>query len=162
MSCTANADIVVGMKDIPDLSSSLEDYLETILDLEKRYRVARVKDIAEALEVQMPSVTGALKTLRNRGLVQYEKNSFIQLTASGRKTAQSVAERHSTIRRFLSETLCLSNEEAESTACKIEHVVSPELALRLSNLGHYLQSHRNAAELDSEDWLRILTETDPA
>jgi DtxR family Mn-dependent transcriptional regulator len=149
------------MKDLPDLSSSLEDYLETIFDLEKRYRVARVKDIAEALEVQMPSVTGALKTLRNRGLVQYEKNSFIQLTETGRKTAQSVATRHASIRKFLSDTLCLSVEEAESTACKIEHVVSPELARRLSNLDGYLHSHRDAAGMDREDWLRILTETDP-
>ncbi len=149
------------MKDLPDLSSSLEDYLETILELEKRYRVARVKDIAEALEVQMPSVTGALKTLRNRGLVQYEKNSFIQLTETGRKTAQSVAERHTSIHQFLSDTLCLSNEEAESTACKIEHVVSPELARRLSNLGAYLRSHRDATGLHAEDWLRILTESEP-
>ena len=57
------------------LSTSLEDYLEAIIRLEKANRVARVKDIAGALNVQMPSVTGALKTLRDKGYVDYERNS---------------------------------------------------------------------------------------
>ena len=49
-----------------ELSSSIEDYLEAIGNLEKKHRVARVKDIADNLNVQMPSVTGALKVLKGK------------------------------------------------------------------------------------------------
>ncbi len=55
----------------------MEDYLETILLLERANKVARVKEIAERMSVQMPSVTAALKALKTRGLVEYEKNSSL-------------------------------------------------------------------------------------
>ena len=58
-----------------NLTPSLEDYLEAILRLERKNRVARVKDIAVLLNVQMPSVTGALKNRRARERVNSEKNS---------------------------------------------------------------------------------------
>ena len=74
-----------------ELSASIEDYLEAIGHLEKQNRVARVKDIAERLNVQMPSVTGALKVLRGKGLVNYERNSYITLTEDGLKVADSTS-----------------------------------------------------------------------
>ena len=78
------------MKIKTKLTPSLEDYLEAILNLESQYRVARVKDIAKTLEVQMPSVTGAVKNLKEKGLVNYEKNSFISLTDKGMEIAKSI------------------------------------------------------------------------
>ena len=77
-----------------ELSSSIEDYLEAIGSLERENRVARVKDIAERLDVQMPSVTGALKVLRGKGLVNYERNSYITLTEEGLKIADSISLKH--------------------------------------------------------------------
>lgn len=146
------------MSELPTLSSSMEDYLEAILNLERRNRVARVKEIAETLDVRMASVTGALKSLREKGLVDYEKNSYIFLTEIGRRTAESVCERHTALRTFLSETLALQEEEAEETACKIEHVASPELTRRLTNLTKYLDTHFRDTGLSRDQWIQILKE----
>ncbi len=116
------------------LSQSLEDYLEAIYYLERKNRVARVKDIAEHLNVQMPSVTGAVRNLRERGLVDYEKNSFITLTASGMKAASSVYNKHRIIHTFLHNMLDVDSETAEEIACKIEHSMPLEIAVKLECL----------------------------
>ncbi|PIE05043.1 MAG: iron (metal) dependent repressor, partial [Spirochaetales bacterium] len=106
-----------------DLTPSMEDYLEAILILEEKNRVARVKDIAEMLSVQMPSVTGALKSLKSRGLVNYEKNSFINLTPSGMETAQAIFYKHKILVEFFSKALGLEGKHAEEEACLIEHAI---------------------------------------
>ncbi len=62
------------------LSESLEDYLEIILDLEKTHKVARTRDIAEKKGVKRGTVTGALKSLGEKGLITYEPYSFVTLT----------------------------------------------------------------------------------
>ncbi len=131
------------MKKTNALTPSLEDYLETILELERKNRVARVKDIAGQLSVQMPSVTGALKTLKARGLVEYEKNSFINLTAEGIVIAEGVLSKHHILVHFLSETLNLSMEQSEKEACKIEHSISTETADRFKKLHDWIQNMQN-------------------
>jgi len=124
-----------------ELSASIEDYLEAIGHLEKQNRVARVKDIAERLNVQMPSVTGALKVLRGKGLVNYERNSYITLTEDGLKVADSITTKHKKIAVFLNEILLFPREEAQAEACKIEHTVSDETVRRLGHLTRYLSEH---------------------
>ena len=136
----------------------MEDYLETILTLESTHRVARVKDIAEALNVQMPSVTSALKTLKERGMVNYEKNSYIMLTDEGHAVAESVIQRHFAVAGFLQKVLCLPTTEAQDTACKIEHVISPDTAQRLKNLTGYIDSHIRDGGMDSSAWEKIITD----
>ena len=75
--------------DLPEgLSASLEDYLEVIYHLERSNRVARAKDIADQMNVQRASVTGALKALAGRGLINYSPYSYITLTSAGRTVAQ--------------------------------------------------------------------------
>src|SRR6056297_2339471 len=103
------------------LTRSMEDYLEAILLLEKQNQEARVKDIADHLGVRMPSVTGALKNLRAKGLIDYEKNSFITLTGIGLEKAEEVVEKHQTLFQFLHTILGLEAEDAEEEACRIEH-----------------------------------------
>lgn len=122
------------------LTRSLEDYLEAILYLEKKNRVARVKDIANHLGVQMPSVTGALKNLRKRGFINYEKNSFISLTQEGLALAGSIQSRHDVISRFLEKALFMPAGKAADEACKIEHVISKETAERLQNLTDFVEN----------------------
>lgn len=134
------------------LSPSMEDYLETILSLETLHRVARVKDIAAALHVQMPSVTSALKALREKGLVNYEKNSYIVLTDKGMQIAQSVTQRHFAVAGFLHKVLCLSVEEAQDTACRIEHVISPEIARRLEHLTRFIETDLENKSISREEW----------
>jgi DtxR family Mn-dependent transcriptional regulator len=122
-----------------NLTPSLEDYLEAILRLERKNRVARVKDIAVLLNVQMPSVTGALKNLRARELVNYEKNSYISLTDAGIKLAKGVEQKHKFLAAFLEEILLLPSDRAQAEACEIEHVVSPDTTERLKRLTGYLK-----------------------
>ncbi len=120
------------------LTPSLEDYLEAILQLEKKNRVARVKDIAEKLSVQMPSVTGALKNLKSRGMIEYEKNSFINLTPKGNEIARRILGKHEILTAFLEQALQLNPELAEEEACKIEHSIGQDTAMKIKNLTAYL------------------------
>ena len=87
--------------DLPEgLSASLEDYLEVIYHLERSNRVARAKDIADQMSVQRASVTGALKALAGRGLINYSPYSYITLTSAGRTVAQDIIRRHETLKEF--------------------------------------------------------------
>jgi DtxR family Mn-dependent transcriptional regulator len=142
------------------LSSSIEDYLEAIGYLEKEHRVARVKDIAERLNVQMPSVTGALKVLRGKGLVNYKRNSYITLTEEGLEIANSISLKHRRLARFLRELLLLSPEKAQDEACRIEHAVSDETVTRLVRLMEYLKKHDiDSGQERSTDWEKTILGT---
>lgn len=113
------------------LSASLEDYLEVIFHLEQSNRVARAKDIADQMNVQRASVTGALKALAGRGLINYSPYSFITLTPSGRDIARDVIRRHRVLKEFFMSTLQLGPEDAEANACRIEHAIDPSAIERL-------------------------------
>ena len=120
------------------LSESQEDYLETILALETENKVARVKDIAERLGVLRGSVSGALKGLGEKGLIDYEPYSFITLTPEGKKRAEEITRRHSVIRDFLEGVLLLSPERAESNACRMEHAVDKAVVDRMVKFIEYI------------------------
>jgi DtxR family Mn-dependent transcriptional regulator len=146
------------MKPKEDLSRSLEDYLEVIYQLEKKNRVARVKDIADALDVQMPSVTGAIKNLKNRSLVNYEKNSFISLSEKGLVIAESVLNRHSALKEFLQDVLLMPAKTAEDQACKMEHAIDPETALRFRICTRFLKDEIIGKKLvDQARWKKLIT-----
>jgi DtxR family Mn-dependent transcriptional regulator len=109
------------------LSASLEDYLEAILQLERASRVARVSEIAGQLGVSRPSVTGALKHLSARRLVAHAPYGHVTLTTEGTRIAVEVERRHLAIKDFLIGVLGIPDHRAESTACKMEHVLEPEI-----------------------------------
>jgi len=146
------------MKQSEKLTTSLEDYLEAILFLEEKNRVARVKDIAEFLSVQMPSVTGALKNLRSKGLVEYERNSFINLSREGLKIAKSIRKKHDILKNFLKSILLLDDNLAEEEACKIEHAISQNTALKIKNLTEYIQKQLESGSPSEKEWLEIISE----
>ena len=107
----------------PGLSASLEDYLETIFQLEQASRVARAKDIADRMSVRRASVTGALRALAERGLINYSPYSFITLTPAGRRTAKDILRRHEVLKDFFTGILHLCPEDAEATAHRMEHSI---------------------------------------
>jgi DtxR family Mn-dependent transcriptional regulator len=109
------------------LSASLEDYLEAILQLERTSRVARVSEIAGQLGVSRPSVTGALKSLGARNLVAHARYGHVTLTEEGARIAGGVERRHLAIKDFLTGVLGIPGDRAETTACKMEHVLEPEI-----------------------------------
>jgi len=120
------------------LTESQEDYLETILALEKENKVARVKDIAERLGVLRGSVSGALKNLGEKGLIHYEPYSFITLTPAGKRLAGEITRRHAVIKDFLEGVLLLSPEKAETNACRMEHAMDKAVVDRLVQFIEYI------------------------
>ena len=108
------------------MSSNMEDYLETIHLLEQEHGNVRVKDIACALNVTMPSVSGAVKKMKKMGLVRHSRYDLIALTPNGINLAENIYLRHQTIKKFLQHILGLDPEIAEHDACRIEHNISPE------------------------------------
>ncbi len=120
------------------LTESQEDYLETILALEKENKVARVKDIADRLGVLRGSVSGALKSLGEKGLIDYEPYSFITLTPTGKRLASEITRRHGAIKDFLEGVLLLSPEKAETNACRMEHAMDKAAVDRLVQFIEYI------------------------
>lgn len=109
-----------------NIRESGEDYLETILSLEKSKNVVRSSEIAERLSVSRPSVNRAINVLREAGMVEQERYGTIRLTDAGRKRAEEVMAKHLLIYSFLHEGLGVSAENAAADACRIEHIVSEE------------------------------------
>lgn len=81
------------------LSPNMENYLETIWMLVREHTVARSKDIASRLNVKRASVTGALRALKDRGLVNYEPYGFVTLTREGSEIARRVRDRGGLLQR---------------------------------------------------------------
>ncbi len=106
-----------------NLSESLEDYLETILDLQTTNTVARSKDIAERLDIKRGSVTGMLKKLAAQELINYEPYGFVTLTPKGEKIAKSIEKRHIFFRDFFLNVLKVDEKVADDTACRMEHIM---------------------------------------
>lgn len=105
------------------LGRSLEDYLETILILEIEHEHLRSTTIASRLGVSKPAVTKALKRLANAGLVTKNTYEDVIFTTEGRKLAEQIYYRHTTIKNFLL-SLGIDKDTAEIDCCKIEHVIS--------------------------------------
>ena len=105
------------------IQESAENYLETILVLQKRNGTVRSIDIANELEFSKPSVSVAMKNLRNNGYIEMDKTGEIKLLPAGLEIAQTVYEKHTVLKKFL---IALGVEEttAAEDACRIEHVIS--------------------------------------
>ena len=108
-----------------NVNESAENYLETILILSKRLPVVRSVDIANELGFKKPSVSVAMKNLRENGHIVVSDSGFITLTESGLNIAEMIYERHLLFSHWLI-SLGVSKQTALEDACKIEHVLSKE------------------------------------
>jgi len=113
------------------LTASLEDYLETIYHIIQEKQAARVKEIAARLHVNNSSVTGALKNLAKKGLLNYTPYDVITLTEKGEEIALDVIRRHEVMKKFIINILCIENDKADEAACLMEHSVPPEVLERI-------------------------------
>ena len=105
--------------------ASGEDYLETVLILQKKKGTVRSVDVARYLEVSKPSVCHAVATLRDGGFLTMDEDYSLHLTDVGRDVAEQTYEKH----RFFTERLIeagVNPDTAERDACRIEHVISDE------------------------------------
>ncbi len=113
------------------LSASLEDYLEAIFHIVSEKQAARAKDIAMRLNVNNSSVTGALRALSEKGVINYAPYDVITLTPKGGDIAKDIVRRHEALRDFLVKILCIEETEADEAACKMEHAVSHKILDRI-------------------------------
>jgi len=137
------------------LSSAMEDYLEAIYHLEEEHRIARVRDIAERLNVRMSSVTSALRTLSSRGLLKYDPHQFINLTEEGVRQAQDIVRKHRVLKRFLMKVLKIRDPAAEDNACRIEHHLDPEVIDRLVSFLEFMET----CPVDQTRWVYGLAQS---
>lgn len=118
-----------------EIRESGEDYLEQILILSQENGYARSIDIANALGFSKPSVSIAMRNLRERGYITMGEESHIRLTDSGRQIAERIYDRH----RRLTEVLLrlgVSEDIAREDACKMEHDLSEDAFQALCRLLH--------------------------
>ena len=121
------------------LHASGEDYLETILVLQKKLSIVRSVDVARHMEVTKPSVCHAVATLRDGGFIMMDEDHFLHLTDVGREVAEKIYERHC----FFTEQLITAGvdpQTAEADACRIEHIISDESFSRLKEAAEQEQT----------------------
>ena len=104
---------------------SSEDYLETILQIKNTKGTVRSIDIAREMNYTKPSVSIAMKKLRENNYITVDENGYINLTDIGYEIANKINERHHLLISILIK-LGVSKEQAEIDACKVEHNISEE------------------------------------
>ena len=107
------------------IRESAEDYLEAILVLSQKGNGVRSVDIASMLSVSKPSVSHAMKLLREDGYIAMDRYGTVTLLDKGAEIANRVYERHTVLTRML-ESLGVPSEIARADACKMEHDISEE------------------------------------
>ncbi|WP_456456268.1 metal-dependent transcriptional regulator [Thermovibrio sp.] len=122
-----------------ELAPRLEDYLETIYLLEKKNRVARVKDIAAARNVKMPTVSEVLRRLTEKGYITYQPYGFVMTTEKGKEYAEELYNKHKVLFTFLKDILGLPPDKAEEEGCMMEHFLSSETVERIEKLTERLR-----------------------
>ena len=111
---------------------SVEDYLETILILSKQKAQVRSIDVANELGYSKPSVSVAMKNLRQKNYVNVSEEGYLSLTGEGLKLATTVYERHSVISNWLI-SLGVDEKIAVEDACRMEHTMSTESFTAIKN-----------------------------
>ncbi|MCH3909047.1 MAG: metal-dependent transcriptional regulator [Bacilli bacterium] len=108
-----------------DIYESGEDYLERILMLSLKEEKVHAVEVAKELNVSKPSVSVALKKLREGGYLEVGDDESLVLTPKGRSVAEKVYDRHKTLTSLLIK-LGVDKDTAEKDACKVEHDLSDE------------------------------------
>lgn len=113
------------MRNGSDVGKSAEDYLESMVILKEKNGYIRSVDIAEYLGVTKPSVSNAMKRLREENYIEMNRSGFITLTEKGMEIADKIYTRHKKLTDFFT-ALGVDPQVAEDDACKIEHDISDE------------------------------------
>ncbi|MDH3330480.1 MAG: metal-dependent transcriptional regulator [Desulfobulbaceae bacterium] len=123
------------------LSASLEDYIEAIYNIICEKQVARGKDIAAQLDVSGASVTEALRSLSQKGLINYAPYEAITLTETGREVARDVVNRHNALKQFFIKILDISEDVAEIGACRVEHAAPQKIIDQMINFIEFIEAY---------------------
>ena len=123
------------------IHKSAEDYLEMILRLNEEKGYARSVDIATGLGVSKPSVSVAMKQLREGNYIIMDKDNYITLTETGMEIAQRIYERHKVLTRMLT-MIGVDEKTAEDDACKVEHDISVQTFTALKDQLEKMEAKR--------------------
>ena len=115
------------------IHESAENYLETILMIKNKKGSVRSIDIANELDFSKPSVSVAMKNLRENGFIDVDSNGYITLLDKGQEIAEKMYERHTTLSKWLI-SLGVPEDIAVEDACRIEHIISVETFEAIKNI----------------------------
>jgi Mn-dependent DtxR family transcriptional regulator len=116
-----------------NIHTSAEDYLETILLLSKKAGAVRSIDIVNDMGFSKPSVSVAMRKLRENGMIVMDGEGYITLTEKGASAAEQVYERHSTLYDWLV-SIGINEKQAAADACRMEHILSEDTFLAIKKL----------------------------
>ena len=122
--CYQQKYVTISLGDFMQIHESAENYLEAILALSEKGNVRSI-DVAQHLNFSKPSVSVAMKNLRQNGYIQVDGNGYITLTDAGRKIAETMYERHTMLSSWLV-YLGVDPKTAVEDACRMEHVLSKD------------------------------------
>ncbi|OPY06216.1 MAG: Transcriptional regulator MntR [Syntrophorhabdus sp. PtaB.Bin184] len=131
------------------LTASLEDYLEAIFHIVREKKAVKPRDIAKRLEVSYASVTGALRSLTEKDLINYAPYDLITLTGRGDEIARDVVRRHEVLRQFFLEVLMIPEGDADVAACKMEHYISKAIVERFIKFIEFVET----CPRGGEEWI---------
>ena len=121
------------------LTAASEDYLEAIYNLCRFGKAAHSRDISESLGVHKSTVTAALKSLGQQGLINYSRYEAVTLTTEGEKLAGDVARRHRALKEFFVGVLLVDNDMAEKAACGMEHAIPRTIVDKLIGFADFIK-----------------------
>ena len=124
-----------------EVSTTLEDYLEAILQFEEKKGITRVKDLAQKLKVKPPTVNAAIKRLHDESLVEHETYGYIKLTDKGRIIALQVLKKHQLLVKFLVHILGIRECDAVDQACGMEHSMCTETQFKFERLTQFFETN---------------------
>jgi DtxR family Mn-dependent transcriptional regulator len=121
------------------LTKAMEQYLESIYELQQEHGSASVTDIAEMRGVKAPSVTYVLQRLKKIGLVNYERYRSVSLTPKGEEIAEELDRAHKTLKWFFC-MIGIDETIADDDACEFEHIANPETVEKLTQFVEWVKS----------------------
>lgn len=111
-----------------------EDYLECILQIDKKQGHVKSIDVANAMNYSKPSISRAMKILQEKGYIIMDEKKYIHLTESGQAQAEETYARHLLLKDLLTNVLGVDPTVAEDDACRIEHIISDETIEKLKEV----------------------------
>jgi DtxR family Mn-dependent transcriptional regulator len=121
------------------LTPSLENYLEAIFHITEEKQAVRPKHIAGRLQVSNSSVTGALRSLAEKNLINYAPYDVISLTPAGKAAARDVVRRHEVLRDFFVKVLAVDEADADRAACQMEHSIPRVILERFIQFAEFVE-----------------------
>ena len=123
-----------------ELTESLEKYLLAIYEIVKTNQAARVKDVSNYLKIGGPATSDAVKTLAQRGFINYVPYGIITITQKGSKYAEEKISRHKTISNFLEKVLLVNTNNVAQRAKQIEYSMPEDVLEKFVNFLTFMEN----------------------